>query len=77
VAEVFRQAILENAPAIILAHNHPSGDPSPSPVIWRKSQGFGWKLVIEHLHSSRNLHQTNRFWRAIVFPPATLSRAGK
>ena len=31
VAEVFRQAILENAPAIILAHNHPSGDPTPSP----------------------------------------------
>ncbi len=31
VAEVFRKAILENAPAIILAHNHPSGDPSPSP----------------------------------------------
>ena len=32
VAEVFRQAIIDNAPAIILAHNHPSGDPSPSPM---------------------------------------------
>jgi DNA repair protein RadC len=31
VAEVFRQAIIENAPAIIIAHNHPSGDPTPSP----------------------------------------------
>ena len=31
VAEVFRQAIVDNAPAIIVAHNHPSGDPSPSP----------------------------------------------
>lgn len=31
VAEVFRQAILDNAPAIIVAHNHPSSDPSPSP----------------------------------------------
>lgn len=31
IAEVFRQAILDNAPAIIVAHNHPSGDPSPSP----------------------------------------------
>jgi DNA repair protein RadC len=30
VCEVFREAILENAPAIILAHNHPSGDPIPS-----------------------------------------------
>ena len=31
VAEVFQQAIVENSPAIILAHNHPSGDPTPSP----------------------------------------------
>jgi DNA repair protein RadC len=28
--EVFKAAILANAAAIILAHNHPSGDPSPS-----------------------------------------------
>ena len=31
VAEVFRQAIADNAPAILLAHNHPSSDPTPSP----------------------------------------------
>jgi DNA repair protein RadC len=28
--EVFRPAILANAAAIVLIHNHPSGDPSPS-----------------------------------------------
>jgi len=28
--EVFRPAILDSAAAIILVHNHPSGDPSPS-----------------------------------------------
>ena len=28
--EVFRPAILERAAAVILVHNHPSGDPSPS-----------------------------------------------
>jgi DNA repair protein RadC len=28
--EVFRQAIAERAAAIILVHNHPSGDPAPS-----------------------------------------------
>jgi DNA repair protein RadC len=28
--EVFREAISENAAAIILVHNHPSGDPTPS-----------------------------------------------
>ncbi len=30
IAEVFRDAIRANAPSIIVAHNHPSGDPSPS-----------------------------------------------
>ena len=30
-AEVFRPAIRENAPSIIVVHNHPSGDPTPSP----------------------------------------------
>jgi DNA repair protein RadC len=28
--EVFKFAILANASSILLAHNHPSGDPSPS-----------------------------------------------
>jgi DNA repair protein RadC len=31
VGELFRPAIRENAAAIIIIHNHPSGDPSPSP----------------------------------------------
>ncbi|RLC75129.1 MAG: hypothetical protein DRJ03_30755 [Chloroflexi bacterium] len=31
VAEVFRDAVRRNCAAIIAAHNHPSGDPSPSP----------------------------------------------
>jgi DNA repair protein RadC len=30
-AEVFREAITRNAPAMILVHNHPAGDSSPSP----------------------------------------------
>ena len=29
--EVFRAAIAEAAAGIILVHNHPSGDPTPSP----------------------------------------------
>lgn len=28
--ELFREAIRENCPALILVHNHPSGDPTPS-----------------------------------------------
>ncbi len=31
VAEVFRQAVKDNSAAIVVAHNHPSGDPTPSP----------------------------------------------
>lgn len=31
MTEMFKGAILSNASAIILAHNHPSGDPTPSP----------------------------------------------
>jgi DNA repair protein RadC len=31
VPEIFREAIARNSPAIVLAHNHPSGDPAPSP----------------------------------------------
>jgi DNA repair protein RadC len=30
VAEVFRDAIRQNATAIVAVHNHPSGDPTPS-----------------------------------------------
>ena len=38
-AEVLRPAVVEAVPGVIVAHNHPSGDPDPSPndvVITRK-----------------------------------------
>ncbi len=31
VGEIFREAVRLNASALIVAHNHPSGDPTPSP----------------------------------------------
>jgi DNA repair protein RadC len=31
VSEIFREAILRNSPAVIMVHNHPSGNPMPSP----------------------------------------------
>ncbi len=31
IAELFRAAIQRNAASIVLVHNHPSGDPAPSP----------------------------------------------
>ena len=30
-AEVLRPAVVEAVPSIIVSHNHPSGDPTPSP----------------------------------------------
>ena len=31
IGELFKEAIRKNASAIIVTHNHPSGDPTPSP----------------------------------------------
>jgi len=31
VAEILREAVIRNSPAIVLIHNHPSGDKKPSP----------------------------------------------
>jgi len=30
VAEIFKEAIRHNAPSLVIIHNHPSGDPTPS-----------------------------------------------
>jgi DNA repair protein RadC len=39
MAELFREAIRKNAPSIILSHNHPSGDPTPSPEDVKVTEG--------------------------------------
>jgi DNA repair protein RadC len=52
VGEIFRDAIRSNAAAIIVAHNHPSGDPSPSPedlVVTKSIRKAGKLLDIELL----------------------------
>ena len=50
--EVFKSAIMIGAAAIIVAHNHPSGDPTPSPedvAITRQIASAGKLLDIELL----------------------------
>jgi len=32
--DVFKAAVLANAAAVVVAHSHPSGDPTPSPEDW-------------------------------------------
>jgi len=52
VGEVFRDAIREQAASIVLAHNHPSGDPTPSAedvAITRKVVEAGELLDIDVL----------------------------
>jgi DNA repair protein RadC len=53
--EVFRDALLANASALVLAHNHPSGDPEPSrddELITRRLTSAGEIIgvdVLDHL----------------------------
>lgn len=53
--ELFREAVRENAASVIVAHNHPSGDPTPSPedlAITRKLAEVGELLdvpVLDHI----------------------------
>lgn len=60
VGEVFREAIRANCAAFILAHNHPSGDPTPSPEDVRVTEAIveaGALLdirVLDHLIIGRN-----------------------
>jgi DNA repair protein RadC len=51
-AELLREAIRQNAPSLILVHNHPSGDPSPSPddiAVTKSVIEVGKQLSIEVL----------------------------
>jgi len=51
-AEIFREAIRENCPSLIVVHNHPSGDPAPSPddvAVTRDLVQAGTLLEIEVL----------------------------
>lgn len=62
IAEVFREAIRQNAASLIVAHNHPSGDPSPSTDdvnVTRELIKAGKMLDIElldHLVIAQNRH---------------------
>ena len=52
VGELFKPAIRRNAPALIVVHNHPSGDPIPSPddvVVTRAIVQAGKLLDVEVL----------------------------
>jgi DNA repair protein RadC len=86
VGEVFRAAIRENSAAIILVHNHPSGDPTPSPEDVQVTRQFveaGALLdveVLDHLVIGQRGHANGREgWvslkeRGLGFSRATVKR---
>ena len=61
VAELFRAGIRQNAASIIVAHNHPSGDPAPSPedlAITRKGDADSTnQRLCSHFLRTRNRRQ--------------------
>lgn len=65
-AEVFRDAIRENCPALIVVHNHPSGDPTPSPEDVRVTRDLlaAARLLdidlLDHLVIGRNTYASLR-----------------
>ncbi len=65
-AEVFRGAVRRNCAAIIVAHNHPSGDPNPSPedvALTRRLVDAGKLLeipVLDHLIIGENRYVSLR-----------------
>ena len=62
IGEIFRDAIRANSAAIIIAHNHPSGDPTPSPEDVRVTKALveaGELLdieVLDHLIIGKNCY---------------------
>ncbi|MDY6916407.1 MAG: DNA repair protein RadC [Chloroflexota bacterium] len=51
-SEVLREAVRQNCPAVVVVHNHPSGDPTPSPEdteVTRQIVAAGKTLDIEVL----------------------------
>ena len=60
VGEVFREAIRSNSASVVIVHNHPSGDPTPSPDDARVTEQMvsAGKLldieVLDHLVIGRN-----------------------
>lgn len=61
-ADVFKQAVRRNATALIVVHNHPSGDPTPSPddvAVTRELIKAGEMIdvkVLDHIVIGRGRH---------------------
>jgi DNA repair protein RadC len=70
--EIFRLAVMASAAAIIIAHNHPSGDPTPSEAdikITRDLIRAGQLLKIEFSITSFSDIQTTSVFEILAIVP--------
>jgi hypothetical protein len=80
-AELFMEAVRYNSPSIIMSHCHPSGNSTPSPVIWRKSQ-ISKMAVLGNQQSQRadvesaHCHDPDRSQAELALRRKTNSRNG-
>jgi DNA repair protein RadC len=69
--EVFRAAIAANASALVLVHNHPSGDPTPSPADIKVTRdliraGNLLKIeVLDHVILGRRSHEAGKDYASL------------
>ncbi|MDP9364588.1 MAG: DNA repair protein RadC [Chloroflexota bacterium] len=75
VAEVFRDAVRQNAVALVAVHNHPSGDPTPSAAdvaltaeLARAGQLLDVELL-DHLVIGQGSWKSMRQAKSDIFPP--------
>jgi len=75
LADCFRDAVRLGAAAILLVHNHPSGDPTPSPEDIRLTAEAGRAGdllgidVLDHLVIGKSAHVSLREW-GLYTPPS-------
>ena len=71
--EVFNYALTNNAKALIIAHNHPSGDPTPSEADIRSTKSLieiGYVVgipVIDHIIIAVNQYNSLKQKYGIIF----------
>jgi DNA repair protein RadC len=74
IAELFREAVKQNAPSIILSHNHPGGGCEPSPEDIRVSELAAQAGELLQIHLLDQIIIGNQTWfslreHGLGFPP--------
>lgn len=65
IAQILRESLLHNADSVILAHNHPSGDATPSPADVRETVKLGHLMKEVGIELLDHIILTDNEYRAI------------